>query len=306
MYNESVKNEWLDQLTSTSIRYAASSIFRNSEEYEEYFNKDICNFIEPEIIEYFASMEAVSFFGINSKCSILRTYTQWCIDRQISKDNINHFDSITPAKLESCINRVASKSRYITFKELTELSKDFTNISDSALCYCLFFGIYGKIGEEIVNITEDDIDVNSATVKLITGREVKLPHSVISVLVDSCNEYEYILPVGKRFSTLPFDSTDRSIFKRRANARFNTDQNNNRRIINRLIKLRSETDCYALGVSRLKNSGLLEAIKQFSDSHPEYNNYLYEQPEIRDIYHKWDMTFPPVKKAFYNKINKYS
>ena len=305
MFNENVKNEYLDQLISTSIKRSALSIFRNSEEYEEYFNKDICNFIEPEIKEYFASIGAISFVGLHSKCSVLRTYTQWCIDKKISKDNINHYDSITPAIIESCLNKVGEQSKYITFAELKELAKDFTNVSDSALCYCLYFGIYGKNGNEIINMTEDDIDVDSATVKLVTGREVRIPHEVISVLIDSCNEYDYILPTGKRFATLPLDETDRSVFKRRANARLNTEDSNNRRIINRLLKLKSETGYTSIGISRLKNSGLLEAIKKFSDANPQYRECLYDRKEVREIYKTWDMTFPPIKKTFYNKVDKY-
>lgn len=134
---------------------------------------------------------------------------------------------------------------------------------------------------------------------------VKIPHEVVDIFVDSCNEYDYILPTGKRFETLPLDSTDLSVFKKRANARLDTEDSNNRRIIHRLIKLKSETGYSSLGIPRLKNSGLLETIKKYVDNNPDSRDSLYEQKEIRDIYKAWGMTFPPVKKTFYNKVNKY-
>ena len=305
MYNESVKKEYLDQLVSISIRRAASSIFKSSEDYEEYFKKDICNFIEPEIREYLTGMNAISFAGLHSKCSILRTYTEWCISRNLSNDNINHYDSITPKIIKSCLNRFAEQSKYITYDELKELAKDFTNVSDAALCYCLYFGIDGDRGKEIINLTADDVNLGSSTVKLVTGRSVKLPDEVIMTIIDSCNEYDFILPSGKRFSTLPLDPTDPGVFKKRANARLDTVDSNNRRILNRLSKLKYETGCAALGVSRLKNSGLLEAIKKYLDKHPEHRNDLYEQDEIKKIYQTWNMTFPPIPKTFYDKVNTY-
>lgn len=305
MYNEDVKNEYLDQLISSSVKRVAKSVFKNSEEYERYFNKDVCDFIEPEIIEYFTSMSATSFVGLHSRCSILRTYTQWCIDNRINKDNINHYDSIKPKDIDGCLNKIGEKNKYVTYEELRELAQEFTNVSDEALCYCLFFGIYGKKGEEIINITNDDISTVSNTVELSSGRKVYVPHEVAIILKESCNEYDYILPEDRRITTVPLMKDDPSVFKRRANARNNTIDSNNRRILGRLMKLRNETGSQALGVSRLKNSGLLEAIKNFSDNHPEYRKSLYDRQEIKDLYKKWNMTFPPVKKTFYNKIDQY-
>lgn len=304
MYNEEIKNEYLDNLISTSVKYASRSIFRYSVEYEEFFGKDVCDFIEPEIKEFLAGMGAISFASLHSKCSILRTYTQWCIERKINKDNINHYDSITPKIIKSCINKFAENSKYLTFSELKEISKDFMNISDVALCYCLFFGIYGKKGNEIINLTSDNIDIKSSEVHLVTGRTVKIPQEVVSILVDSCNEYDYIIPSDRRVSTLPLDITDMSVFKRRANARFNTEDSNNKRIVNRLIKLKTETNCRAIGISTLKNSGLLWSIKKYVDAN-NINGDLYDNHAIQKIYKDWDMTFPPAKKVFHNKVDEY-
>lgn len=304
MYNEEVKKEYLNGLLSTSVRYATNSIFRNSFEYEEHFGKDLYDFIEPEIVEFLTGMNAVSFASLHSRCSLLRTYTEWCISKKISKDGINHYDSITTDIIESCVNKFGAQKRYVSYEELKEITKDFINVSDSAVCFCLFFGIYGFKGKEIIGLTLNDIEESSGKITLNTGRIVKVPHEVVSIFVDSCNQYDYILPGGRRFSTLPLSEDDPSVFKRRANARFFTEENNYKRIVNRLKKIKDETGCPAIGVATLKNSGLLWQIKQYIDKNPVSGD-LYDDENVRSIFKKMDMTLPPARKVFHEKIDKY-
>ena len=305
LFNREVKEEYIEQLRSSSVKRLTRSVFKMSKEYEEYFKKDFYDFIKPEIMELLASMNAISFNSLNSKCSVLRTYTRWAIDRKLSKDNINHYDSITPEEIRECLNKFIQQKKYITLAELDELSKDFLNISDAALCYCLYFGIYGKQGIEIKNLTEESISTSENKVSLVTGRTVILPSRIINILYESCEEYDYILPEDKKFGFMALDPTDKSVFKKRVNARYDTIESNHKRILSRLVKLKNDTGCVSLGISRLKNSGLLETIKNYIDDHPESLDTLYSNPEIRNIYKTWDMTFPPIKKTFYSKIYEY-
>lgn len=305
LYNDEIKTEYINQLRSSSVAHLITSVFKLHKQYEEYFGKDFYDFIEPEIIELLTSMNAISFTSLNSKCSVLRTYTRWAIEKRLNKDNINHYDSITPEDIYSCLNKFTQQKKYITLEELEEVSENFINISDAALCYCLYFGIYGKKGEEIKNLTGDDISLITNQVRLVSGRVLELPSNIVKILHDSCNEYDYLLPDEKRLALMSLDPTDASVFKKRINARFDTIDSNQKRIMGRLTKLKTETGCISLGISRLKNSGLLEAIKNYVDRTNVPVDKLYDDPEVKAIYKTWNMTFPVVRKAFYSKIYEY-
>ena len=283
MYNQNIKEEYLSN-KSESIKYILNNIFIKAEIYEEMKGKDICNFIESEILEFLTGFASCSISTIASYTSLLRSYTQWCCNNNINIDHINHYDMITLNMMETCVNRIISEEKHITVDELKEVMNNMVNVCDRTLVYSLFYGICGKECVELTGIRLDDIDRNSQKVKLVTDREVYAPVDLCDMLSYSCQTYDYILTSGGKFDSLSLDENDASPFKRRSNARFSTQERAKLRIISRLTKLREDTGCVALTIDRLRNSGIIHHMKNVMESNPELNKEnIFNSKEMTEI-----------------------
>ena len=302
MYNEKIKFDYLGQLKLPSIEKTAYSIFNNNLQYEEYFRKDFCNFVRPEIIEYFTALRSVAFESLNTKCSILRGYTQWCIENNLSSDNINHYDEISRDDLRSCLNKSLYKQKFVSLDELREICKEFINVSDKALCYCIFFGIYGNGGEDIKELSGNCIDIDSGYIKLSNGKEVNVPSWVAEVFKESCETYEYYTykDNGDLFE-MKLQELDPTVFKGRNNMSISDDNDSFKaRITRRLRKLNIMADCIALTAKRLKNSGMIWQIKNLMQKKNLTIKEAYEDKEVKNIVEWYGLKYPHSFHTFNN------
>lgn len=300
MYNNNIKEEYLSKL-NTGSEYMLRNIFNKSESYEEEKGKDICDFIEDEIIEFLHGLFSSSSVTLLSYVSMLRTYTQWCCDNNINADHINHFDMITVDMVNSCINKMIMKSKYISLEELEIVMEDIVNVCDKALIYALFYGICGESCIELTNITTNDINFTTQEIKLCTGRTIKAPAKLCYLLGQSCNTYDYILTTSSHLSSLPFDQADETSFKKRANARFSTQERAKLRVVARLGKLREYTGNIALSIDRLKNSGMIHHMETVMREKGISKEDIFNSQEMKEIqkYYNCEHVKPFTLKARY-------
>jgi hypothetical protein len=300
MYNNNIKEEYLSKL-NTSSEYMLRNIFNKSESYEEGKGKDICDFIENEIIEFLHGLFSSSSVTLLSYVSMLRTYTQWCCDNNINADHINHFDMITVDMVNSCINKMIMESKYISLEELENTMEDIVNVCDKALIYALFYGICGEDCIELTNITTNDINFTTQEIKLCTGRTIKAPAKLCYLLGQSCNTYDYILTRSSHLSSLPFDQADETSFKKRANARFSTQERAKLRVVARLGKLREYTGNIALSIDRLKNSGMIHHMETVMREKEISKEDIFNSQEMKEIqkYYNCEHVKPFTLKARY-------
>lgn len=299
MYNEEVKNMYLEQLPTTSLKKLMRSTFKNSLDYEEYFRKDFYNFIEPEIKEFFVAIQSTSFESLNTKCSLLRSYTQWAIDHNMSNDNINHYDSISRDDLRSCLNEALYSMKFITLDELKGFCDDFINPSDKALCYCLFFGIYGESGEELKEVTASRVDTANGCIDLPNGKHVNMPTWVARIIQESCETYENysVMANGELYRVL-LREDDPCVIKSRVNATVDNNLNYKRKISRRIGLLNKEIHCVAFTIKRLKNSGMLWHIKQYMKQTGMTASEVYNDPYTKEIFKLYNVVLRPSLSIF--------
>lgn len=282
MYNNIIKEDYLRKISQSS-EYMLRNLFNKLEPYEENKDKDICNFIEDEILEFLNGLYSSSSVTLLSYVSLLRSYTQWCCDNNINVDHINHFDMITIDMVSDCVNKMVIKAKYITLEELNSLVEDIVNVCDKALIMALFYGICGENCVELTNITLNDIDIATQKITLCTGRTVVVPRKLCYLLSQSCSTYDYILTSTSSFDALPLSQDDETSFKRRANARFTTQEKAKLRVVSRLSKLRDYTGSIALSIDRLKNSGIIHHIKIAMDENGISKDEIFSSKEMLAI-----------------------
>ena len=300
MYNNNIKEEYLKKISSSS-EYMLRNLFSKLETYEENKGKDVCNFIEDEILEFLNGLYSSSSVTLLSYVSLLRTYTQWCCDNNINIDHINHFDMINIDMVSSCVNRVIRESKFITLEELNKIIDDIVNVCDKALVLALFYGICGENCIELTNITYNDIDFATQKINLCTGRVIKVPERLCHLLAQSCNTYDYMLTTESSFDALPLDQNDETSFKKRANARFSTQERAKLRVVSRLSKLRDYTGSIALSLDRLKNSGIIHHIKKAMEEKNISKEEIFNSNEMLEIqkYYNCEHVKPFTLKARY-------
>ena len=283
MYNEHIKKEYLEN-KSDSVTYILSNIFAKSEIYENIKGKDVCDFVEFEILEFLTGLASSSLATLAGYTSLLRGYTQWCCDNNINADHINHYDMVTLDMLDVCVDKIINDHKHITVEELKKVMDNIVNVCDRALVYSIFYGICGKDCIELINIRENDIDRYNNKIKLATDREIYVPTDLCDMLSQSCNTYDYVLTSTAKIDSLPLSQNDESPFKMRSNSRFSTPERAKLRLFSRLLKIREDTGCVALTIDRLKTSGMIHHMKKAMENNPKLNKEnIFTSKEMEEI-----------------------
>ena len=239
--------------------------FKNTEKFERLAQKDISDFEYQEALALLKQLEISSISTLSMFVSMMDNYALFCQKSKASKLGINSFKIISGKDIkESLIKFKTQDERIFSLEELQKFCElNLTNICDKVLIFCLFHGIYGKKGEEgeeIANITKEDVDKENHLVRLYTGKERNIPLFLCQLIEKSCDTYEYYR-MSSRTTThrLIFLPEDKSPFKKRNNSI--TIDNISRRIQDRLEKLRVDTGCELLYLKKIIDSGLVQNLK---------------------------------------------
>lgn len=291
MYNRQRKEDFIESYNAITTSTFLETIFNKTAFYEEHYEKDVCDFILSEIIELFRSYGSSSKETLRTRASILRTYTYWCIENNLSYDNINHYEELTTDHIISCVNKVIFDKKYFGRKQLDTYANGLNNACDKFILYALFEGIKGENYDELINLGRKDIDYLNKRVKLCSGRELEVSKELIDLAVQSVDTYEYYsLKDDELFvSSLKEDSD--LVLKPRNNVTSETEAAAYQRLVKRIARIKKELDAPELTIPRVFNSGILDSIKESSKEHDmspidfcksEYYDAIAERFQIKN------------------------
>ena len=257
MYNEERKQEFLRyikedlKLTTQSFK----SVFKKTEQYEELYNKDLCDFVHTEISKLLSVFSVSSVSALRKNISILRKYTDWCCSCNLSIDNINHYDEID-GSIEG-LKRYVNKERSIC-PDREQVLKDISklrNSSDRFLILALFEGVRTEQVGELLRVKIDKLQGNVLTFE--NGEKRILSNTLVKLAKESSEAIEYISLTG---NATPLDM-EGNIVNSRKNTSNNSMQSLNRRMGDRLEILRRETGATYLTSPRLNTAGIVNELK---------------------------------------------
>jgi hypothetical protein len=87
--NESFKKKFIDDKSTITKGYTVN-VFNKCKDLEEYYNKDVCNFTLDQIKQLLLTFNSTSVECLRVVTSVLRKYTQFMMENNLSIDNINH------------------------------------------------------------------------------------------------------------------------------------------------------------------------------------------------------------------------
>ncbi|SHO53674.1 phage lytic cycle repressor MrpR family protein [Anaerocolumna xylanovorans] len=172
--------------------------FISVEKIEAQFEKDLCNFTMDEVVKLLKSFNSRSRKTLFLILSYFTNYYQWCLKEGLVESNniINFYDrKIMEPFIAEIVPLEFLESKFITRETLYKYIDMFDDYSLKFISYAIFMSVLGNEFEELSNLKMDDLNETEHTVKLITGRIVKVDDLFIK-LMKKANEEHYYHPQG--------------------------------------------------------------------------------------------------------------
>lgn len=194
MYNEEQKKRYLAQCKyEDDTKTLITSIFNRLEKNENFYEKDVCQFIRPEVVDLLKSFNSKSPLRLQGDCIYLKDYYDWCIIEGLADNVVNPFDqSEIMDIIDELIPKEMLNQKFFTKEDL--LADIFSNVPDPCnqfLPYAIFSGVKGDKYVELINLRIEDLDKEAKTLKLITGRTIEVDDIFIKLMVAANNSDEY-------------------------------------------------------------------------------------------------------------------
>ena len=263
MYNEEQKKRYIEKMDFTEKKVLIQ-LFNNVEQVEKMNNKDICNFVTPEILEWYKFLFTTSLdrlVNINAK---LAKYQTWCLQQNLVNDSQNHFLEITPEVLTKCLNKIAINNGILTREQLINHLRKFENAQYKFVFLGAFEGIdsAGVEHEELIKATFKDINISDKTIKLVTGRTIKISDKLIQYAEEASNTYIYHAVMGDFDSEIIGDEIIKNRPRKNAG---NSNTAKGKKLYRNFIRCR---DAYGLSkfitLDKLRASGIIEYINDYA------------------------------------------
>lgn len=278
LYNSNLKNAFIEAYGVAPS--TLTSIFRLTAPMERSLNKDCSEFTLPEILILIRSFGSASVESLRVKICLLRAYTNFCIQRNFTKDSINHYDEITTKDYESLHDKRKADAQNLTENEVIDLISTFENPRDQYLILAPFEGIYGKDLCEICLMTLDDLLPNHK-IKTCTGRILDVTPRLYGIMKEAGNTNFYISSEGK------FRKLRESNYIYKVLDSKSADPVANKGVLmKRMTKMKAKFDIPTLGYSMLKRSGMNNAL--YKALHGEPLSKHYNDDNIQRILKRYD------------------
>ena len=304
LHNEEIKLRYISERNKEVIissNYLECQ-FNKTSKMEEELGKDISNFTVYEITEYYKMLNASSFdtlFVMNSQFSM---YTQWCLQKNLVKDNQNHFLEMTLEHLKECLNKALFNMKFVNRETVENWVDLLPNPKDQFILLGLFEGLKGKDFCELSKLRPEYIKGNVAT--LCTGREIELSDKLLKVISDCIVEDTYYSISGQGIKTMPL--LDKGfIIKDYPNARGDvSDFQLGRKIYNNVTRILNYFDVGDfMSANSISESGKLHMIKERSkELNMSCKDYIYSN-YVNEVEKKFN--YKIVRSMFWLKYEDY-
>lgn len=286
-YNKEIKDKYIEINKNKSNVLNLKIAFRNASSYEEMLERDIYDWSAKDAVNFYKTLGTSSLERLSNYNSFYKRYCNWCIQNDLVQNHQNSFLLINNEILMTCINKRDFKGKSISEDELKKMINIIPNPSDQFIIQALYEGIDGEAMSDIIKMKLSDIDEESKTVKLNSGRTVLISDKLINLAKNSESEYEYVSLIGKERIT-KFENISDAIIKPKINS------NGNIKLYSRVKNIISFCGLYkGITAKSIVRSGERNMIQKRSkelgigirEYISKYNDEIYQQYDhkIKDI-----------------------
>jgi integrase len=162
VYNEEVKNRFLNTFTNEGTQKTINSIFIKSATTEETLGKDLYNFSTEDLIDVFKEINPKSKSVSMSSGRFIKQYISWCIKKGYRDNNDNPVNGLDQKWFAQFVDRKL-KIHY-AMDEFIDLLQDVQNYQDKMLLCLLWNGISGERFSQLTELKRSDINFENNTV----------------------------------------------------------------------------------------------------------------------------------------------
>lgn len=167
IFNEEVKNAFLETITNEGTAKYYARIFGITSTYEEDLGKDLNQFSLEELEKIFYDFEANNRHTVESYGRIISSYLNWCVQQDITEEN-----PLSKLTSDDFDKYVSDQEVYMSEKQLRRYEDLCTNYQDAVILRLLFEGVSGKGCSEINNLKISDVDFENNSLHLINSLKV--------------------------------------------------------------------------------------------------------------------------------------
>ena len=164
MYNEDIKREFIQTITTRSRQEAAIRLFKASEEVEVNNNADLYTMDQETVLKILKSLSGVRSSGCRVFNTIANNYSEWCIKKSFSGTQKWNIKTIEPS-LEKVRKQSVANPEHLQ-KYLDCVFEPECNLSSSNIWRCYFWLAYSGMSETDALLVKDkEVDLFNMVVK---------------------------------------------------------------------------------------------------------------------------------------------
>ena len=196
MYNPEFKARFLEESDiQDSTRKVYKFILEKASITEFQLDKDVFEFNPYECDQLILSYSRKSKQMVSVIVATLKRYMDFCIANNANRDYFNYFGTISGlSEYEKYVDITAIENKYITFEGKEEIQKILMNEQDVAIVELPFCGVFGKEGEELINLREKDVLPGRI---ILPNREIPITDRTYTIIRDAIDQREYLRGNGE-------------------------------------------------------------------------------------------------------------
>jgi len=199
MYNEEIKRRFIESYTkSDANRAQCERAFEKTQELEEKYGIDLCEFDVKQMQEAFDLISGRQTNSQLGRFTILKAYSKWCINQGIpnAKESISEISSVS---LEKVKRQMVSSPTHLQFFLDSVYEKEDRNTTDNVSRCFYWLAFSGVKIEDAIELTASNIDFTNMLIK-VRDEEYPIYREAVPSLRNCINltAFEYNHP---RYST---------------------------------------------------------------------------------------------------------
>ena len=260
MYKKERKEEFIKDIMRSRVikKTTLYAIFKKSEQFEEKFNKDCCQFNKEEAMEMFYGFKCKSIYTLLNNNTVMKAYSAFSeYYHNIQTEKI--YEKITIDDLKPCV--AENKNKLITREDLDDIKNQLLNVVDKCIVEALWEGISGTAMSDITGLNEDQLDTKNKQLHFADGRVMNVTDELYNDLVGAFKQIEYMC-YGETLRVKPMVGYGR-LYKERDNALGELDSEDRRFrwIYRKIMKFREHVGMPWLTMKIIQNSGFAHYLK---------------------------------------------
>lgn len=296
LYNNDVKEEFLNTLKNESTRHVYKNIFIKTAEIEEQEGKDLYTFNLEELKDVLYTLNCTTSNSIKTYGTGLTSYVDWAISKGW-RGNINPLRMFPGVWFDNFVDK--TKKLYFSESEINDIVDKLVNFQDAAIVQMLFEGVSGHELSELVSLKVNDIKENNILILKDQDktRELKVSDKCIRLIDSAIRENEYQAKNGtatgynKTYNLMNSDYVLRTAVNKR-----NVAGTPDRHLIYRRLTTISEFFDYKhLNAKNISRSGMLKTAKDLYE-----RDGKLDKEQIDEIAEKFNLN---MIKGYNNKVS---